>query len=291
MQSGAALMMLSALAFSVMTVFVKLAGERLPSQELVVGRAVISLVLSWSMLRAAGVSPWGNAKRLLWFRGLLGFAGLSCVYAAVTHLPLAEATVLQYLHPAMTALLAGVFLGERISPRVGIVTVLSLIGVVFVARPAALFGAGAAMLDPLWVGVAIAGAAFSAAAYVVVRKLSQAGEHALVIVFYFPLVTVPAAVPTMVSDFVWPVGIEWLFILGIGLATQVGQVSLTRGLAILPAAQGTALSYLQVVFAAAWGVLVFGERPDVIAIAGGVLVIGSALWLAFGNAKTAGDSS
>jgi len=280
MQRAALMMMLSALAFSVMTVFVKLAGQRLPSQELVVARAIVSLVLSWSLLRAAGVSPWGQNKRWLLLRGVLGFAGLSCVYAAVTHLPLAEATVLQYLHPPITAILAGVFLRERISRHVGVATALSLLGVVLVARPAFLFGANPGSLDPFWVGMAIGGAFFSAAAYVVVRKLSKGGEDPLVIVFYFPLVTVPAAVPTMLPNFVWPEGSEWLLLLGIGVATQIGQVSLTRGLAVLPAATGTAFSYLQVIFAALWGVLVFGDRPDALAIAGGALVIGSALWLA-----------
>jgi drug/metabolite transporter (DMT)-like permease len=77
-----------------------------------------------------------------------------------------------------------------------------------------------------------------------------------------------------------PRGGEWLLLLGIGIATQIGQVSLTRGLSVLPAAHGTALSYLQVVFAAILGALVFGERPDAWSIVGGALVIGSAFWLA-----------
>ena len=280
MQRGALMMMLSALAFSVMTVLVKLAGERLPSQELVVARAIVSLVLSWSLLRRAGISPWGRNRRWLWIRGGLGFAGLSCVYGAVTHLPLAEATILQYLHPALTAIFAGIFLGEVISRRVVAATIASLAGVVLVARPSLLFGGVAAPLDPFWVAVAMGGAAFSAAAYVVVRKLSQSGEDPLVIVFYFPLVTVPAALPTMLPNFVWPEGIEWLLLLGIGVATQIGQVSLTRGLAVLPAAQGTALSYLQVAFAIVWGALVFGEIPDALALTGGAMVVGSAFWLA-----------
>ena len=279
MQRGALLMMLSALAFSVMTVLVKLAGERLPSQEIVVARAIVSLALSWSLLRRAGISPWGHDRVWLWIRGLLGFAGLSCVYAAVTHLPLAEATVLQYLHPAITALLAGLFLGERITRPIVLATLLSLAGVVLVARPALLFGSSAVALDPVWVLVAVAGAAFSASAYVVVRKLSRT-EDPLVIVFYFPLVTVPAAIPTMWSDFVLPRGIEWLLLLGVGLATQVGQVSLTRGLGLLPAATGTALSYLQVVFAAVWGIWIFGETLDRWTVLGGLLVIASSIGLA-----------
>jgi len=280
MQRGALMMMLSALAFSVMTVLVKLAGERLPSQELVVARAIVSLALSWSLLRRAGVSPWGHDKRWLWIRGALGFAGLSCVYGAVTHLPLAEATILQYLHPAITALLAGVFLREAIARRIIAATAASLAGVLLVARPTLLFGGVAPALDPFWVGIAMCGAACSAAAYVVVRKLSQSGEHPLVIVFYFPLVTIPLALPTMLPNFVWPEGTEWLLLLGIGVATQIGQVSLTRGLAVLPAAQGTALSYLQVALAIIWGAVIFGEIPDSLALAGGALIVGSAFWLA-----------
>jgi len=194
-------------------------------------------------------------------------------------LPLAEATVLQYLHPPITAIFAGLFLREAITRRILIATAISLVGVVLVARPRLLFGDVGSTLDPFWVMVAIAGATFSAAAYVVVRRLSQ-HEDPLVIVFYFPLVTVPAALPTMLPNFVWPQGFEWVLLLGIGLATQVGQVSLTRGLSVLPAAHGTALSYLQVVFAAFWGILIFGERQDAWSVAGGALVVLSAFGLA-----------
>ena len=281
MQRGPLLMVTSAFAFSVMTVWVKLAGQRLPTQEIVAARALVSLGLSWALLRRAGVSPWGHHRLWLWIRGGLGFAGLSCVYAAVTHLPLAEATVLQFLHPPITAVLAGIFLGEALSRRLVLATSISLGGVVLVARPAILFGAVAEPLDPVWVAVAVSGAIFSASAYVVVRRLSRT-EDALVIVFYFPLVTLPASLPTVGADFVWPEGLDWLWLLGIGLATQVGQVCLTRGLSVLPASQGTALSYLQVVFAVLWGMLVFAEVPDVLTIVGGALVIGSSIWVARG---------
>ena len=158
-------------------------------------------------------------------------------------------------------------------------TGVSLLGVALVAKPAFLFGRAATALDPFWVVVALGGAFFSAAAYVVVRRLS-ATEDPLVIVFYFPLVTVPAALPTLLPHFVWPEGIEWLLLVGIGITTQIGQVSLTRGLTILPASQGTALSYLQVVFAAVWGFLIFQERPDLWTVVGGALVIASSIWVA-----------
>ena len=270
-------MVASALAFSVMTVCVKLAGERLPSQEIVLARALISLVLSIGLLRRAGVPLWGTRRPLLVLRGLFGFAGLSCVFYSVTHLPLAEATVLQYLHPLFTAGLAALILGEAIGRGVALGTALSLLGVVLVMQPAGLFGGAEAAdgLDPFGVGVAILGAFFSACAYVCVRRLSQS-EHPLVIVLYFPLVTVPATLPSVAGRFVWPEGFDWLWLLGVGVFAQLGQVALTRGMQLEPAGRATALSYLQVVFAASWGVLFFSEWPGSGAILGAALVLAGA---------------
>lgn len=279
MPPGVAAIFLSAFAFSVMSLFVKLAGERIPSQEIVLARSLVSLAISYALLRRANVPVWGNDRRGLWLRGLTGFAALSCVYAAVTHLPLADATVIHYLNPAFTALFAGVFLGETISRGLVLASALCLVGVVMVAQPELIFGAGADSLDPLWVGVAVAGALMSALAYVTVRRLGRT-EHALVIVFYFPLVNIPASLPLVVGNFVWPEGLDWLWLVGVGIATQVGQMSLTHGLIALPASRATSLSYLQVVFAALFGVLVFGEWPDAMSLAGGVLVVAGSLWAA-----------
>ena len=273
----------SALAFAVMTVLVKLAGQRIPSQEIVLARAIVTLALSWVILRRLGRAPLGTDRRWLFLRGVLGFLGLSCVYYAVTHLPLAEATVLQYLHPVFTALLAGVFLGERLRPIVFASCGLSLTGVVLVTRPAFLFGGGGAELDPFAVLVAVGGAFFSAAAYVVVKRLSRT-EHPVVIVLWFPLVAVPASIPTVVPVAVWPAGLEWLVLIGVGIAAQLGQVWLTQGLRHETAARATAVSYLQVLFAAGFGVLLFQEVPTPLSLVGTVLVLLGTLLVAASRA-------
>jgi len=256
----------SALAFSLMTVLVKLAGQRLPVLEIVLVRALISLVLSFALIRRAGLAPLGTERRLLLLRGAFGCAGLCCVFYAVTHLPLAEATVIQYLHPTFTALLAFAFLHERISPRVVLAGSISFAGVLLIAEPTFLFGGegwiGRADMDPVSIAAAVCGAFLSGAAYIVVRRLSRS-EDPLVIVLYFPLVTVPIVLPLVWTDLVWPAGWEWLWLLGIGLATQAGQILLTHGLQRLPAARGTALSYSQVLFACCWGVVFFDEVPGI----------------------------
>ncbi len=278
MGRGAVYMVGSALAFSVMMLLVKVAGHRLPSQEIVLARAVVSLVLSYALLARVGVSVWGRQPALLALRGLVGFLALSCVYYSVTHLPLAEANVLQYLHPAFTAALAALFLGERIGFGLVAASVVSLSGAMLVAKPAVLFGVSQAALDPFAVAVAVTGAFMSGVAYTLVRRLA-ATEHPLVIVFYFPLVTVPATLPSVIPGFVWPVGTEWLVLLGVGCATQCGQVWLTRGIQLMPAGQAAAVGYLQIAFAAFWGATVYGEIPDSVSILGAVLVVGGRLFV------------
>jgi drug/metabolite transporter (DMT)-like permease len=274
-------MVAAAFFFSVMSLLVKLAGQRLAPQQVVLFRAVVALVLSWGMLRHAGLSPWGRLRGLLLLRGLLGFLALSCFFWALVHLPLAEATVIQYLNPVFTALLAAVLLGERLRWRAALSVLGSLTGLLLVVRPAFLFG-GVESLNPVASAVALAGAVFSAGAYVTVRRIGRA-EHPLVVVFWFPLVATPLSLPLVLPVWQWPTPLEWLALLGVGVTTQVAQVFMTRGLQKEPAARATAVSYLQIVFAAFWGAVVLGERPEASAMAGALLIIASTLLLLEGR--------
>ncbi|HEY2776209.1 MAG TPA: DMT family transporter [Candidatus Binatia bacterium] len=268
----------SALAFSVMTSFVKIAGHRLPSQEVVAARGAVSLLLSWILVRRAGLSPWGTHRRLLLLRGFLGYLALSCVFHAVATMPLADATVLQYLYPLFTAILATAILGERPNARVVIAGAASLAGILLVARPSFLFGSDAAALNLVDVTIAVCGALLTAFAYVGVKHLT-ALEHPLVIVFYFPLVTFPATLPALLHSALMPTPAEALALVGVGIATQAGQVFLTQGLQHLSATRATALTYLQVVFATTWGAVFFGEIPDHRSMVGAMLVVSGAFLL------------
>ncbi|MDQ3605479.1 MAG: DMT family transporter [Gemmatimonadota bacterium] len=279
LSTGLTYMALAAFWFSVMSLLVKLAGQRLHTQQIVLARAVVSLALSYVLLRRAGLGLWGSRPALLLLRGALGFVALSCFYYALVHLPLADATVLQYTNPIFTALLAAWLLRERIGVREAALVLFGMAGVLLIARPSFLFGERLVQLDPLVVAVALAGALFSAGAYVTVRRLG-ATEHPLVIVFYFPLVTIPASLPFAAARWVWPTPLEWLVLLGVGIATQIGQIYLTKGLQLEPAGRATAVGYLQIVFAAVWGLLFFAERPDAWSLAGALLIIGSTLALA-----------
>lgn len=263
--------------FSVMSLLVKMAGQRLPSMEIVLVRAVVTLALSWALVRRARLDPWGNRKGLLIFRGVLGCLALSCFYFSIVHLPLAEATVIQYTNPVFAAIIAAVLLGERFGRRELAGVAAGMVGVVLIARPSFLF-AGSAPIDPQHVTIAVAGALFSATAYVTVRML-RTTDHPLVVVFYFAFVTVPLVVPFALLDWLWPTPVEWGILIGIGTTTQIAQVYMTRGLQLEPAGRATAVGYLQIVFAAILGIVVLGERPDTWSVAGAIVIIGGTVLL------------
>lgn len=266
-------MALAAFFFSLMSLLVKVAGQRLPSSELVMGRSIVSLVISYAMLKQANVRPWGKRTGLLVVRGFVGFGGLLCFFYAIPRLPLADVTVIQFTNPVFTAVFAALLLKERMNKAVVLSIGLSLSGVLLIAQPSFLFGARAVSLDLTAVAVALAGAVFAGAAYTAVRKLRET-EHPLVVVFYFPLVSIPACIPLLIPVFIWPTPLECLMLLGIGILTQIAQVFLTRGLHLEPAGRATSVSYLQILFAAGWGMIFFTEFPDPLSIAGAALVVG-----------------
>lgn len=268
---GEALLVLSALAFSVMSVQVKLAGRELPVAMLVLARGVVTLVMSVTWLSVRRIRPWGTDKAGLVQRALFGTAALACYFYAVDSLPLAEATVLHYLNPVFVAVIAALFLHEPIGARLVTAIAIALVGTVIVARPGFLFG-GASPLGAVGVLVALGSALFSACAYATVRRLART-EHSDVIVFYFAMFAAPIALPFALAHWVWPSPTGWLLMLGLGVATQLGQTFMTRGLALVPAARGTTIGYVQIVFAASWGVLLFHEALSAWTLVGAGLVV------------------
>lgn len=265
---GVVYMTLSALGFSGMSVLVKLASPSLPTGEIVMFRALMTLALSFLMVRRAGLVPWGTQRGKLIARGLLGFTALACYYIALARLPLADATTLHYIQPLVTALLAWWVLGERVGWAAAFAIACGLAGVLFVVHP----GLGTAA-DPIGMAVALASAMLSSIAYVTVRQLSRT-EHPLVIVFYFPLVATPLSIPWAAADFVMPTAQDWLLLAGIGVTTQLGQVFMTMGLAVERAGRATAVGYIQICFAIVWQLALFDQVPAWGTLVGAALIIG-----------------
>ncbi|ELP5899143.1 DMT family transporter [Vibrio vulnificus] len=278
---GVRYMILSALGFALMSASVKYVSVHgIPLFEIVAARALVSLIISYLDVKRKGISVWGNNKRWLFARGAVGTLALMCVYYAVTALPLAEATILQYVHPVFTALLAVLFLKERVQPATLACIVLCLLGVFTMVYPS-FDASGVGELPMLSVAIALLGAFGSSIAYVIVRKLSRT-EDSSVIIFYFPLVALPVSAILIGDDFVVPDVALILVLILVGIFTQIGQFGLTKAMQTQTAGNASAYSYVQIVFSALLGVVLFNEVPSIWTLLGGSLIVIGALINVFG---------
>ncbi len=278
---GVRYMLFSAMGFALMSACVKLVSAYdIPVLEIVAARALVSLILSYLDIKRKGIPVWGNNKRLLIARGAVGALALICIYYSVTTLPLAEATILQYLYPAFTAVLAILFLNERVHFSTIICILLCIAGLVLIVRPGQSLMA-IEYLPTLSLIAAIIGAFGSSVAYVIIRKLGQQ-EDSSVIIFYFPFIALPLSVVLLGRDFVMPSGEALLLLLLVGVFTQVGQVGLTKAMQTETASKATAYSYVQIIFAVTLGWLLFEEVPSLWTWAGGALIVTGALINLFG---------
>ena len=273
---GVLYMLAAALGFSLMSLLVKVASSSFPTMELVFARSSFMAVLVYGALRRDGVAALGVDRRTLIARGAVGALALSLFYFGIGRLPLGDAVTIQYTAPVWTALAAALLLGERLRPLVLVGALLSLAGVVLVARPSAVFGAGDA-LDGWGVAAVGTAAVLSGLAYTFVRKLRQT-DRPLVIIFYLSWIGAAGSLPFVLGGgWAVPTGAEWVLLLGIGLATHLGQVGLTKGMARLEAGTAASIGYLQVVLAFVWGAVFLGDAIDGLSLAGATLVVSSVL--------------
>lgn len=269
-------MLISALGFALMAACVKeVSGLGIPVLEIVAARAIVSGIISYADIKRKKISLWGHNKTLLIARGTVGTFALMFVYYAVTTLPLAEATVLQYLHPVFTAVLALFFLKETIQRSTITCIIVSLLGLFVIIQPN--LQLDTAVHYP-WISIVsgVMGALGSAVAYVIIKKLTKTDDSS-VIIFYFPLVAFPISMIMLGSDFVLPSLAATGLLILVGIFTQVGQVGLTKALNSADANKATAYAYVQVLFSVFIGWAYFSEVPMTTTIIGGGLIMLGAL--------------
>lgn len=284
-------MLISALGFALMAACVKeVSGLGIPVLEIVAVRSIVSGVISYADIKRKKIPLFGHNKMLLIARGTVGSFALVLVYYAVTTLPLAEATVLQYLHPVFTAILALFFLKETIQRSTVACIIISLLGLFIIIQPnltppsltqsdlvQSSFQIGNGTQYPwLSIGAGVLGAFTSAVAYIIVKKLTKTDDSS-VIIFYFPLIALPLSIILLGSDFVVPSLAAMGLLILVGIFTQVGQVGLTKALHCADANKATAYAYVQVLFSVFIGWAYFGEVPITTTILGGGLIMLGAL--------------
>jgi drug/metabolite transporter (DMT)-like permease len=257
-------MLLATFWFALMNVMVKNLAH-LPTSELVFFRCGVATCIGFIALHRAKVDWLGSNRTLLLLRGLFGTIALYAFFYTVQHMPLGTAVTLQYLSPIFTTIFAIFLLNEHVRPIQWLWFAISFCGILVIKGVDT--GISWALL-----GVGIFSAVFSALAYNMVRTMREK-EHPLVVVLHFQLLG--AIVGGIVSVFNWkqPIGMDWIWILLLGILTQLGQENLTRSLQLENMAKVTILNYLGVGYAILFGWMFFNETLVFAEFMGMLLVV------------------
>jgi drug/metabolite transporter (DMT)-like permease len=123
-----------------------------------------------------------------------------------------------------------------------------------------------------WLIAGVCSSIGSAFAYITIRSLKQS-EHPLVVVFHFQLVGAITGMAFTIPVFEMPTGMEWIYLLMVGIFTQLVQMSMTRALQMEKVANVTIINYTGVVYATLAGFLLFNEQYETGTLVGMMLVI------------------
>lgn len=217
---------------------------------------------------------------LQWIRGLSVSLATICMFTAVWLMPLAEATTITFTQPMITAILAALFLGERLRPAAIGATLVAFVGVIIVLRPN-FADIGLAALLPL-------GAAASMAMLMIAnRSASGSGGVLAMQVYIATTASVLLVAATMLGHLSgvdqwrlhWP---EWHVVARcafIAVSASVAHWLIYLGTTKAGAATVAPMTYGQLLAAVALGWIFFGEAPDAIAMLGAAIIVGAGLYL------------
>lgn len=257
-------MVLATMFFAIMNVMVKYI-PRVGAVEIVFFRSLVSLIMSWSVLSIKKVPIWGNNKKWLIIRGLAGSSGLLFFFATIKLMPLGSAIAIQYMSPIFTSLLGIYFVKEKVKPLQWLFFGMAFIGVIAIQGFDPRVTAFHAFLG-------IAGALSAGMAYNSIRKLKDS-DHPLVIIFYFPLVTIPITGAYLLFNWVTPSPFELSILLGIGVVTQFAQYFMTKAYQADTLSKIASIQYIGIVFALGAGYLLFDESYDLNSSLGIMVII------------------
>ena len=270
----------AAFGFSMMSVFVHLAGD-LPVFQKAFFRNVVALIFVTGIMlkRKIGFVPDKKNVPALLGRSFFGTVGLLCNFYAIDKLVLADANMLNKLSPFFAIVFSIFLLSERPTAVQVLSVFAAFVGSAFIIKPSL----GGYAVFPAIVGAT--GGMGAGLAYTFVRYLGEKGENSFRIIFFFSVFSSLVCIPFMLADFE-PFSLKSLiFLICAGISASVGQFGITKAYVCAPAKEISVYDYTQVLFAALFGFLIFGQLPDFLSVIGYCLICGAGIGMFFYNRK------
>ncbi|MBU0278103.1 DMT family transporter [Gemella sp. zg-570] len=275
---GIICILISALGFALMSFFVKLSGD-LPVTQKAFFRNLIAVLIAFLPIikkHNSIVYPKGKKSWLVLFlRASTGTIGLLCNFYAVSHLHLADASVIQRLSPFVIIILSYFIFKENVSLLQMTTISLAFIGVVLVIKPSfenfmslgALAGLGTAF--------------FSGFAYTCVRYLGKKNISAEFIILFFSVFSCLATFPFMLVNFKEMSYYQIMILLFVGITGAIGQFGVTYAYKYSSANKISIFDYTQIIFSGTLGFIFFNEIPDFLSLLGYLIIIAMGFILTF----------
>lgn len=257
-------MFLSTLAFFIANACVKKVAH-IPAMEIVFFRCIVATTICIYGLRRAGGSLIGSNHLMLLLRGMFGTSALFCFFLTVQNMPLASAQTLQYLSPIFTATIAIFVLNESVRAPVWLFYGIAFGGVLLIERVDD-------RISPMYLALGITSAFCSGVAYNLVRSM-RGKEHPLTVVLHFQIVGAVVGGISLFFSWETPQGWDWMWLVMVGIFSQLGQIFLTNALQREKVAGVAIVNYTGLIYAVTVGYFAFGETQGPLAIVGMLLVV------------------
>ena len=258
-------------------VFAKLAGGTIPLFQISASRFVVQviIILPFALIFGNNVIPTRAEIGLYLVRGALILSATSLFFAALRHLPIADALAIFFVEPFILILLATVILREKLGWRRLCACGIGFFGALLVIQPQ-YDVIGFAALLPI-------GTAFCFAFYLLLtRKMAQnispvalqLNTSIAATIIITPIIILSEGSGNALFDPVWPTAYEISLLVGVGLTATIAHMFLTYAFRFAPVTILGPLQYLELVSATILGLLVFGDLPNMISFVGmGIIVL------------------
>jgi drug/metabolite transporter (DMT)-like permease len=280
---GIVLMLLFCLIAPLLDVSAKLAaGGGIPVGQITTARFVVQGLLMLPVVLFMGLSLRLTPRALAFtfLRAVFLILSTFSFVSGIAVMPVADALAIAFVEPFILLILGSLIFGDHVGPRRIAACAVGFGGALLVIQPSiAVFGMVA--LWPL-------GTAFFFAFYMLVTRAISVYMHPVAMQFHTSWTGLLLCLPVMVLasgsgigplDPVWPEGINWLWLFGVGFWAAVSHMSMTYALKFAPSATLAPLHYSEIVVAVALGYLIFGDFPNAMTWAGIAVIVASGLYM------------
>ena len=246
---GIVYIVLSAFCYSLMSLFVRLAGELPTFQKAFFRNFVAALVGLVILVKSGSFKMQKGSLPALLGRSIAGTVGILCNFYAIDNMNISDASILNKLAPFFSIVFSILILKEKSSWRDWTLVVIAFLGALFVVKPS--FDLSQSI--PAVIGVI--GGLGAGLAYTFVRKLGGRGERTALIVFFFSTFSCLSMLPMTIVQYEFMNLSQVGFLLLAGIAAAGAQFTVTKAYTFAPAKEISVYDYSQVLFTALWGVL------------------------------------